>query len=107
MQLHQLENLIRATGTVTDRQEFIVIGSQSILGSVERPPLECLMSNEVDRYPKDRNFNVFLLRAGLVDAPSAFLRVPDMPIDAAARSRLTALITRLAAQAAAAGPLTT
>ena len=131
MQLHQLEHLIRAAGTITDRYEFIVIGSQSILGSVERPPLECLMSNEADLYPKedriaycidvldlfmskcaanrekDHEFNVVLLRAGLVDAPSAFLRVPDMPIDAAARSRMTALITRLAAQAAAAGPLTT
>ena len=53
MQLHQLEHLIRAAGTITDRYEFIVVGSQSILGSVERPPLECLMSNEADLYPKD------------------------------------------------------
>ena len=53
MQLHQLEHLIRAAGTITDRYEFIVVGSQSILGSVERPPRECLMSNEADIYPKD------------------------------------------------------
>ena len=53
MQLHQLEHLIRAAGTITDRYEFIVVGSQSILGSVERLPLECLMSNEADLYPND------------------------------------------------------
>ena len=53
MQLHQLEHLIRAAGAITDRYEFVVVGSQSILGSVERPPRECLMSNEADIYPKD------------------------------------------------------
>lgn len=182
MQLHQLEHLIRAAGTMTDQYEFIVVGSQSILGSVERPPVKCLMSNEADLYPKgagelsdiidgslgegsqfhdtfgyyaqgvdsttailpqgwqgrlrrlqtpatndriaycidvldlfmakcaanrekDRAFNVVLLRAGVVDAPSALLRVPDMPIDAAARSHMESLITRLATQAAEAGPL--
>ena len=183
MQLHQLEHLIRAAGTITDRYEFIVVGSQSILGSVERPPLECLMSNEADLYPKDaeelwdkidgalgegsqfhdtygyyaqgvdsttavlphgweerlnrlqtpgtngriaycidvldlfmskcaanrekdRDFNVVLLRAGLVDVQSALQRVLDMPIDDAARSRMASLITRLATQAATSGPLT-
>ena len=51
MKLSQLEHVIRAAGTITDRYEFIVIGSPSILGSVERPPNQCLMSNEVDIYP--------------------------------------------------------
>lgn len=184
MQLHQLEHLIRAAGTITDRYEFIVIGSQSILGSVERPPRECLMSNDADLYPKDaedlcdkidgalgegsqfheaygyyaqgvdsttavlplgwegrlkrlqtpgtndrvaycidvldlfmskcaanrekdRDFNLVLLRAGLVDEHSALRRVPAMPVDDAARSRMALLITRLATQAAAPGPLKT
>jgi len=184
MQLHQLEHLIRAAGTITDRYEFIVVASQSILGSVEQPPLECLMSNEADLYAKDaedlwdkidgalgegsqfhdaygyyaqgvdsttavlphgwegrlrrlqtpgtndriaycidvsdlfmskcaanrekdRDFNVVLLRAGLVDMQAALLRVADMPIDAAARSRMTSLIARLGAEATGAGPLTT
>lgn len=182
MQLHQLEHLIRAAGTITDRYEFIVVGSQSILGSVERPPPECLMSNEADLYPKDaedlwdkidgalgegsqfhdaygyyaqgvdsttavlpqgwegrlnrlqtpgtndriaycidvldlfmskcaanrekdRDFNLVLLRAGLVNAQGALQLVNDMPIDDAARSRMALLITRLARQAAASGPL--
>lgn len=182
MQLQQLEHLIRAAGTVTDRYEFVVIGSQSILGSVARPPVDCLLSTEVDIYPKDaeeladkidgalgegsrfhdtygyyaqgvdsstailargwegrlvrlqtpgtgeriaycldvldlflskcaanrekdRDFNVVLLRAGLVDEQSALQRVPDMPIDDNARSIMASLISRLAQQAMAAGPL--
>ena len=54
---------------------------------------------------KDRDFNIVLLRASLVNAQSALLSVSDMPIDDAARSRMALLIARLAAQAAAAGPL--
>ena len=53
MQLQQLEHLIRAASTITGRYEFVVVGSQSILGSVARPPIECLMSTEADIYPKD------------------------------------------------------
>lgn len=183
MQLHQLEHLIRAAATITDRYEFIVVGSQSILGSVERPPRECLLSNEADIYPKDaeelsdkidgaigegsrfhdefgyyaqgvdsttavlpkdwerrlnrlqtmgtegriaycidvldlfmskcaanrekdRAFNVVLLRAGLVEARNALQLVQDMPVDDASQVRMTSLITRLAAQADASGPLT-
>lgn len=183
MQLQQLEHLIRAASTITDRYEFIVVGSQSILGSVARPPRECLFSTEADIYPKDaeelsdkidgaigegsrfhetygyyaqgvdsftavlargwesrlirlqtpgtneriaycldvldlfmskcaanrekdRDFNVVLLRAGLVDEQRALQLVPDMPVDDAARSRMASLISRLAVQAIAAGPLT-
>jgi hypothetical protein len=182
MQLQQLEHLIRAAGTVTDRYEFVVIGSQSILGSVVRPPVDCLLSTEVDIYPKDaeeladkidgalgegsrfhdtygyyaqgvdsstailargwegrlvrlqtpgtgeriaycldvldlflskcaanrekdRDFNMVLLRAGLVDEQSALKRVADMPVDENARSIMASLISRLAQQAMAAGPL--
>ena len=65
------------------------------------------MSNEVDRYPKDRDFKVILLRAGLVDIQAALQRIPDMPFDDAARSHMVSLIEHPAAQAAAAGPLST
>ena len=54
---------------------------------------------------KDRDFNVVLLRAGLVDEQSALQRVPDMPVDENARSVMASLISRLAQQAMAAGPL--
>ncbi len=51
MQLHELEHLIRAAARITNEYEFIVLGSQSILGSVPRPPAECVMSNEADIFP--------------------------------------------------------
>jgi len=51
MQRHELEHLIRAAARITDEYEFIVVGSQSILGSVPRPPAECVVSNEADIFP--------------------------------------------------------
>lgn len=92
MQLHQLEHLIRAAGT-NDRIAYC-IDVQDLFMS------KCAANRE-----KDRDFNVVLLRASLVSAHGALLSVSDMPIDDAARSRMASLITRLAAQAEAAGPL--
>ena len=51
MQLHELKHLIRAAARITNEYEFIVLGSQSILGSLPRPPAECVMSNEADIFP--------------------------------------------------------
>lgn len=51
MQRHELEHLIRAAGAITDEYEFVVVGSQSVLGSLETPPAECLVSTEADLYP--------------------------------------------------------
>lgn len=51
MQRHELEHLIRAAAQITDEYEFVVLGSQSILGSVQNPPAECVMSNEADIFP--------------------------------------------------------
>ncbi|MBN9428519.1 MAG: hypothetical protein J0H09_18615 [Burkholderiales bacterium] len=51
MQRHELEHLIRAAGAITDEYEFVVVGSQSVLGSVDRPPADCLLSTEADLYP--------------------------------------------------------
>jgi hypothetical protein len=48
---HELEHIIRAAAEVTNEYEFVVIGSQSILGSVPNPPQECVMSLEADIYP--------------------------------------------------------
>ena len=67
--------------------------------------LDLFMSKCAANRDKDRDFNIVLLRASLVNAQSALLSVSDMPIDDAARSRMALLIARLAAQAAAAGPL--
>lgn len=51
MQRAQLEHLIRAAAEITNQYEFVVIGSQAILGSVASPPAECTMSMEADLYP--------------------------------------------------------
>jgi len=52
MRRHELEHLIRAAADVTNEYEIIVIGSQSILGSVPNPPQDCVMSMEADVFPR-------------------------------------------------------
>ena len=51
MQRSQLEHLIRAAGEITNQYEFVVIGSQSIVGALASPPTECVLSMEADIYP--------------------------------------------------------
>lgn len=48
MKKSDLEHIIRAAAGITNEYEIIVVGSQSILGSVESPPRECLASKEAD-----------------------------------------------------------
>lgn len=50
----QLEHIIRASADITDQYEFVVIGSQSILGAVPRPDAAFTASMEADIYPKER-----------------------------------------------------
>lgn len=62
MQRLQLEHIIRAAAGITGAQEFIIIGSQAVLGQFPDAPAELLISIEAD---------VFTLRdpsdAGLID----------------------------------------
>lgn len=51
MEREQLEHLIRAAAEVTQEYELIVVGSQSLLGSVPHPPAALKMSMEADMYP--------------------------------------------------------
>ena len=51
MRRHELEHLIRAAGRITDEYEFVVVGSQAVLGTLERPPAECTLSDEADIFP--------------------------------------------------------
>lgn len=48
MRKSELEHIIRATSAITNQYEIVVVGSQSILGSVDNPPPECLQSMEAD-----------------------------------------------------------
>jgi hypothetical protein len=46
-----LEHIIRAAAAITDEYEFVVVGSQSILGPIPDPPAIFAMSTEADIYP--------------------------------------------------------
>ncbi len=50
---HQLEHIIRASASIADGNELIIIGSQSILGSIPDAPAELRVSNEADVYPRN------------------------------------------------------
>jgi len=51
MTREELEHIIRASGTITDQYEFVIVGSQSILGSIPRPEDVFTVSMEADIYP--------------------------------------------------------
>ncbi len=53
MQRSELEHVIRASGEIADDDEFIIIGSQAILGHFPDAPATLLMSMETDIYPKN------------------------------------------------------
>jgi hypothetical protein len=44
----ELEHIIRASGDITDQYEFVIVGSQSILGAVPRPGDVFTVSMEAD-----------------------------------------------------------
>lgn len=53
MTREELEHLIRASGAITGRYEFVILGSQSILGAIPNPPPRFTVSAEADIYPLD------------------------------------------------------
>lgn len=48
MQRHQLEHIIRAAAGITGAPEFVIVGSQSVLGQFPSAPPELLVSMEAD-----------------------------------------------------------
>src|SRR5688572_4667997 len=54
MKRADLEHVLRASKDVTGETEFIVLGSQSILGRFPEAPPEFCASLEVDIYPRHR-----------------------------------------------------
>ena len=54
MKRSELEHILRASKGTTDETEFIVIGSQSILGRFPDAPRKLRQSMEADLYPKFR-----------------------------------------------------
>ena len=53
MERSQLEHLIHAASAIADDYELVVIGSQSILGTIPFPPESLIASMEADIYPKN------------------------------------------------------
>lgn len=51
MTREELEHIIRASGDITGQYEFVIVGSQSILGSVPKPEEVFTVSMEADIYP--------------------------------------------------------
>jgi hypothetical protein len=47
-----LEHLLRAASAITNEREFVVIGSQAILGQLPAAPDALLVSIEADLYPR-------------------------------------------------------
>jgi hypothetical protein len=50
MQRHQLEHIIRAAAAITGDREFVIVGSQAILGQFPQAPAEFLVSMEADLF---------------------------------------------------------
>ena len=53
MRPEDFEHVVAAAAENTGHEEFVVIGSQAIHGSVAQPPVSLLASLEVDMYPLD------------------------------------------------------
>jgi hypothetical protein len=53
MNRQEFEHIVRAAAGVTGQKEFIVIGSQSILGKFPDAPHSLRHSTELDLYPKE------------------------------------------------------
>lgn len=51
MTRQELEHIIRASGEITDQFEFVIVGSQSILGTTATPEAVFTVSMEADIYP--------------------------------------------------------
>jgi hypothetical protein len=47
----ELEHIIRASGDITDQYEFVILGSQAILGTEAHPDAVFTVSMEADIYP--------------------------------------------------------
>ncbi len=53
MKRHQLEHILRASAVISECREFVVVGSQSILGQFPSAPPELLVSEEADLWPRE------------------------------------------------------
>ena len=50
MKRDQVEHILRAAGAITGQKEWVIVGSQAILGAVPDAPAEITVSEELDLY---------------------------------------------------------
>jgi hypothetical protein len=50
MNRQQFEHILRASAAITGADQFVIIGSQAVLGVLANPPAELLVSIEVDLF---------------------------------------------------------
>ncbi len=67
MRRQDLEHVIGAAANVTQEDEFVVIGSQAILGAYPEAPTQLLRSMEVDVYPRHEPAKADLIDGSLGD----------------------------------------
>jgi hypothetical protein len=65
MNREDLEHIIRAAAAVTNEYEFIIVGSQSILGPIPYPPDVFKLSAEADIYPRGAEAKSELIEGAL------------------------------------------
>ncbi len=53
MRRRELEHIIRAAAAIAQDDEFVIVGSQSILGQFPEAPESLLVSREADVYPRN------------------------------------------------------
>lgn len=71
MKRSELEHILRAASAITLHEEFVIIGSQALLGTDPNPPDEFLVSMEADIFPKDKPEDSILID-GAIGEGSAF-----------------------------------
>lgn len=65
MRRDQLEHVIRASASIADDDEIMVIGSQALLGSHPDAPAALLRSVEVDVFPKNEPARAILIEGAI------------------------------------------
>lgn len=77
MNIGQLEHIIRAAAVITEDDELIIIGSQSILGAHPNAPENLLVSAEVDVYPKNHPERADLIDGTIGESAPDAAVLPD------------------------------
>jgi hypothetical protein len=85
MRRPQLEHIIRAAAGITGASEFVVIGSQAVLGQFPDPPAELLISMEADLFTFRSDSDAELIDGSIGEASPFHRTSATMPTGSAKR----------------------